>query len=279
MTRYRIPSTDPRLGRHVNHDPRSLRYLAPAQPVSTLTSVRHSSSIPILDQGDLGSCTGNAATACLSYESFWGTGSTVLSTTDATADETYAVGVYSDATKIDDYDGTYPPTDTGSDGLSVAKVLTNRGLISGYTHATSLEAALTALQTQAVITGTEWLNGMFTPDADGRLHVTGSVAGGHEYVLDEVDVPNQRVWMRNSWGDSWGVQGRAYFTWADFQKLLAKDGDVTVFTPASQPAPTPTPDPSDVDSVLVPIVQRLLKLKALPKWARTALEAWLDAQS
>ena len=44
-----------RLGRHVRHDPRSLRYLYPAREVSGLVSVRHQRYIPVLDQGDLGS--------------------------------------------------------------------------------------------------------------------------------------------------------------------------------------------------------------------------------
>ena len=118
---------DPRLGRHIRHDPRSWNYAFAAADVRTLTSVRHQSQIPTLNQGQLGSCTGNAATKCLSYRPFW-TEPAVRSVigSDATADEAYAVGVYSDATKIDDYPGAYPPTDTGSDGLSVATVLKAR---------------------------------------------------------------------------------------------------------------------------------------------------------
>ena len=124
---------------------------------------------------------------------------------NATADETYAVGVYSAAAQVDDQPGAYPPNDTGSDGLSVAKVLKSRALISGYQHAFSLEALLTALADQPVIVGTEWRQDMFHPAADGRQTITGEVAGGHEYCLDELDVEKQRVWMQNSWGETWGV--------------------------------------------------------------------------
>src|SRR5262245_14501855 len=64
--------TDPRLGRHVRHDPRSWNFAFGAvADTSRLASVRHESQIPTLDQGQLGSCTGNAATKCLSYEPFW----------------------------------------------------------------------------------------------------------------------------------------------------------------------------------------------------------------
>jgi hypothetical protein len=241
---------DPRLGRHVRHDPRSWAYAFGAADTSTLSSVRHQSQIPTLDQGHLGSCTGNAATKCLSYEPFWSEAEVreVLGS-DANADEEYAIGVYSDATEVDPFPGAYPPTDTGSDGLSVAKVLKSRGLISGYQHAFSLEALLTALAEQPVIVGTEWRRDMFRPAADGRQRITGSVDGGHEYCLDELDVERQRIWMQNSWGDSWGLQGRAYFTWDDMRSLLAASGDCTIFAPVEAPPPPPPPPDPEAEFV------------------------------
>lgn len=283
----RYDNADPRLGRHVLHDSRSLAYQVAAKDPRTLTSVRHHTNIPTLDQGNLGSCTGNAATGALGTDGFWGAGSGVLSTVDALTDEAYAVGVYSDATKLDPWPGTYPPSDTGSDGLSVAKVLKNRGLISGYQHATSLNAALTALADGPVLIGSDWHQDMFNPDADGRLHITGAIAGGHEYILDELDVTNQRVWMHNSWGESWGVQGRAYLTWADLGALLGKDGDCTVLVPVTQPAPTPTPappplppEPVDPTAPVVPqaladALDRFTVTKSCPDYLRTA---WVDTK-
>lgn len=236
--------TDVRLGRHVQHDSRSLAYLVKAKDVATLKSVRHTRYIPVLNQGNLGSCTGNAGTGNLGTGVFFmDEGKSVLSPSDAEADEKYAVGLYSDATKLDTYRGEYPPSDTGSDGLSIAKALQNRGLINGYTHATDLASFLTALSESPVIAGVEWLDGMFNPDADGRIKLEGAVAGGHEIVFDELDVENKRVWFTNSWGADWGVEGRAYLTWEDAETLLSRGGDVTKFTPVTVPAPTPTPTP------------------------------------
>jgi hypothetical protein len=241
-----------RLGRHVRHDPRSLRYQVAAAPLGDLKSVRHQRYIPVLDQGDLGSCTGNAAVGAV------GTGALFQalagrpgcpSENDAAADEKQAVSIYSAATQLDDYAGGYPPTDTGSDGLSAAKACQQAGLISGYTHATSLQAALTALAAQPVITGVNWYDSFDQPASDGLIKISkrASVRGGHEFVLDELDVQNKRVWLTNSWSLDWGLNGRAFLGWSDFERLLGEDGDVTAFTPVTAPAPQPTPDPGNDD--------------------------------
>lgn len=260
MTRWletrHIPETvvpGKRLGRHVRHDSRSLAYLVQAADPSTLTSVRHERYIPVLDQGDLGSCTGNAAEGCVgtgplyvalngSAVQPWHTGAGA-----ADKDEQQAVQLYSAATQLDDYDGSYPPEDTGSDGLSVAKAAQKAGLISGYRHATSLEAALTALAAGPVITGVNWYDTFDEPDKRGMVTITpgARVRGGHEFVVDELDVEGKTVWFTNSWGTGWGIQGRAYMTWEVWGRLLDEQGDVTVFTPVTAPAPTPTPPAPD----------------------------------
>lgn len=245
------PATHPsagRLGRHVKHDPRSLRYQVPAGALGDLKSIRHKRYVPVLDQGDLGSCTGNAALGAVGTGAVFEALSAALqpSTSDATADEKEAVQLYSAATQLDDYDGSYPPDDTGSDGLSVAKACQQAGLISGYQHATSLEAALTALAAQAVITGVNWYDSFDQPADNGLITITkrASVRGGHEFELEQLDVENRLVWFTNSWTEQWGVDGRACLGWDDFGRLLDEQGDVTVFTPTTQPAPTPTPGPN-----------------------------------
>jgi hypothetical protein len=247
------PATHPsagRLGRHVKHDPRSLRYQVTPRSLGTLKSVRHTRRIPVLDQGDLGSCTGNAAEGVLGTSPFFEAipeGAPARPTGDAEMDEGQAINLYSSATQLDDYDGTYPPDDTGSDGLSVAKACLKAGLISGYQHATSLEAALTALAADPVITGVNWYDSFDQPAANGLIRITrrASVRGGHEFELEELDVENRLVWLTNSWSTAWGAGGRACIGWDDFGRLLSEQGDVTVFAPVNEPAPQPTPDPGD----------------------------------
>ena len=264
------PPTSPgagRLGRHVRHDPRSLSFQHPAKALGDLKSVQHRRYVPVLDQGDLGSCTGNAALGAVgSGDLFTALAGTpgCPSETDAAADEEQAVALYSAATKLDDVFGTYPPDDTGSSGLAVAKAAKAKGLISGYTHATSLEAALTALEIRAVITGVSWYDSFDSPDASGLIKIArqASVRGGHEFVLDQLDVANRLVWMTNSWSESWGANGRACIGWDDFGRLLDEDGDVTALLPITSPAPTPSPGDADTElagclSKLIPLAERL----------------------
>ncbi len=252
-TLERIPHTDPRLGRHVWHDERSRRFPAPMRS-APLRSVRHHRHVPVFDQGDLGSCTGNAAIGCLATGLFYAT----INAGDAawlrTLDQEAARAVYSAATRVDPFDGEWPPEDTGSTGLAVAKVLKDAGAISGYRHAFRAYDALTALMATPLIVGTNWWSEMYSPDEMGVARVAGQTVGGHEYLLDEYVAPAESharfgrdgsamVGFTNSWGSSWGLAGRFYLTVADFQRLLAAQGDATVFVPNTEPAPAPSEVP------------------------------------
>lgn len=273
----RFDPADGRLGRHVCHDSRSLRFRAPARDPRTLSSIRHRVYIPIMDQGNLGSCTGHAGTNVMASEAFFPVGEPSIGPGDP---HVYAVHLYADATAIDPWPGSYLPDDTGSDGLSIAKVLHGRGLISGYEHAFSLEATLTALAERVVMIGTEWRTAMYDVAADGRMTVAGDSAGGHEYALDELDVENRRVWIRNSWGQGWGVGGRAYLTWDDLGTLLAADGDCTVLVPLALPAPLPVPVPPKPDAraedaLLAVALAKFVRTHQCPAYVRKPAESWL----
>lgn len=209
------------LGRTVWHDERSRNFPAPSdQPVVTHRWRRVGA---VLDQGQLGSCTGNAGCQALNHVPFHVVGSPLLRESDA-------ISVYSGATERDPYTGTYPPEDTGSSGLAVAQELQARGLIASYTHAFGLDHVLSALQVAPLIVGTNWYRGMFYPASTGQVSLTGDVVGGHEYVADAVYVEDRLIRFLNSWGSSWGVYGHFFMTFDDFSRLLSEDGDATQFT-------------------------------------------------
>lgn len=267
------------LGRKVEHDPLSLFFAHPVLPKSAIRSMRWTRRVGVFDQGNLGSCVGNATAGVVATDTVDHSGLATVTLTDTVAartrgvfkagtyqvDEDFAVLCYELATRLDRYPGTYKPDDTGSSGLAGAKVLETLGLADRYTHGFIIDALDTALQSGPVLVGLPWLNSMFTPAADGRIPVdqNSGVAGGHELCMDTIDVENGRYWVTNSWGEGWGQNGRGYFTRTDLAWLLSQQGDVTVPHLIGSPAPVPpqpTPQPGADPDVLA-------AYRALQKWA------------
>jgi hypothetical protein len=209
-----------RLGRHVEHDPQSRAFSA---GTAAIESVRHRRHGDAFDQGDLGSCTGNAMAGVLMTEPFWIRGRKLT--------EDDAVGLYKAATKLDRIRGKYPPDDTGSSGLAVMKAAVKAKYIAGYAHTFSLNQLLGSLTLRPGILGINWYDSFDGPRPDGECRFTGSakVRGGHEVELFGIDAARKRVWCYNSWGPAWGGRkdGTFYFSWATLERLLGEDGDAT----------------------------------------------------
>jgi hypothetical protein len=220
-------------------------------------------NIPILDQGNLGSCTGNAIVGAIGTSPVF---DAIL--TRPALDENEAVKLYSAATQLDAYPGQYPPSDTGSDGPSAAKAAQKAGLISGYTHCTDIATMEQALQAGPVIVGVNWYDSFDTPDSSGYVAIgkSASVRGGHEFVVRGIDPVAQRFHADNSWSTSWGVSGSFQFSYATMERLLSEQGDCTVPVPLSAPAPTPTPTPGDPDAAFAAVLLA----------ANTLGQAWVD---
>ena len=210
------------LGRVVRHDPRSRQYAAPEPPVSSeVRDVEWPRLSPILDQGDLGSCTGNAMAGWL------GCAPHATSADEAQQfDEALAVESVRLATELDDFAGVYPPDDTGSSGLAVAKAAQQLGHISGYTWAFSTSALLHALQSGPVIMGVSWYSDMFEPDSDNRVWATGDIAGGHEILVRGISGTD--LLCDNSWGTSWGNAGSFRLPLETWETLRDQQADVTI---------------------------------------------------
>lgn len=208
-----------RLGRHVEHDPRSWEFTAKRAP--QIKSVRHRATGLPLDQGEIGSCTANALCGALDSAPDF-TGSTPLTEHDA-------VKLYELETKLEGQ--PYPPNDPGGSGLMVCKAAKQLGLISSYKHAFGLQHALEALVLRPVITGIKWYSSFDSPDPTtglAKLDPSSTVRGGHEIVADEIDAENKLVWFWNSWGMQYALGGRFCMAWDTWETLLEEQGDVTV---------------------------------------------------
>lgn len=239
----------PLLGRNVNFD--SMSELFALQPIDVAVhSIRHPQYIGVLNQGDIGSCTGNAACSCAYHAPFFTPG---VPDWDYSPDEDGARRWYHDNTVEDGYSGVWEPDDTGSDGLTSSKVAVAAGVASGYRASLDLDSSIQGLMTAPGITGIPWYKSMFDAPSSGLLTVNMSsgLAGGHELVVDEVVEAGEPgngtgellVGGDNSWGTDWGFQGRWYLKASDWWALRKQQGDVYFWTPVAQPAPQPTPPP------------------------------------
>lgn len=168
------PDAPYRLGRHQMHD-----FLAPEREASTrmgtpIKTVQHREFVAPFDQGQVGSCTANAALGTLVTDPFGKQG--------VSYDEDDAVELYRLETRIDDSQipGQYPPDDTGSSGPWSMLALQQQGLIRSWQHTRTLTTALRLLNVGPISIGVTWYNSMFTPNSSGLLTISedDGVGGG-----------------------------------------------------------------------------------------------------
>lgn len=225
-----VPVDTPfRLGRHVKHDDCSRAFAwsrpRPPQDVTTVWSY----TLPVLNQWDTSSCTGNAMAGFLNTD--YASRTRALKKVSWVTEKA-ALALYSAATHEPDNDPSsyYPPNDTGSNGLDVARAAQQAGWIDHYQHCFTFDAFRSALAHQPVLVGTVWTEAMFSPDASGVVHpgdLSGPV-GGHEYLALEIHYDTQLLWFLTSWGPDFGRRGKFAVSFTDFEALLAQDGDVIV---------------------------------------------------
>jgi hypothetical protein len=274
------------LGRHIHFDSRSAAYPWQRRGADLTSRIwpRHGT---ILNQGQVGSCTGNAEVGALECDPLF---SALSAVQQATLNETGALSLYSAAETIDG-SGAYPPVDNGSSGTSVSQAALNAGLISGYLHPASVTDMADALQTGPVIVGVNWYDSFDTPDATGLILVAAGaqVRGGHEFLVRGVDVTAETFEADNSWGLSYGLAGSMRLSWDTMTRLFAEQGDcvaplaLSVPVPVPQPVPVPVPVPPGPDANAADVALA----RAVTGWAHehhagqnrtaaTAVRTWLE---
>jgi hypothetical protein len=134
--------------------------------------------------------------------------------------------IYENAQRLDEWAGE------DYEGTSVrggVKYLKSVGAVRSYYWAFDINTiAQYILNYGPVVVGTDWTDGMFEPDKTGLIRASGSIAGGHAYVLNGVDTRTKRFRIKNSWGRSWGVQGHAFIRFSDMATLIARQGEACV---------------------------------------------------
>lgn len=227
--------TDGRLGRHfAGHDERSrsfsARELLPATVERKPTFWAMPDGPYPLDQdyaplGSKGGCTG------------WGTSHELAAgpVMFPNIDNAYALTRYQRNREEDRKMGNNFPE--GATVLAAMKAAKADNVITGYRWCFGVDDVVdTLVSTGPVCLGIDWLNNMFNTASDGRVNVSGSLAGGHFIVLLAYDV--HPVWgpvvgWLNSWGFGYGVseprlnlhKGIGWLALPDLGTLLSRNGE------------------------------------------------------
>lgn len=136
--------------------------------------------------------------------------------------------IYKEAQKIDEWPGE------NYDGTSVragAKYLQKTKKISNYYWAYDINTLVnTLLNVGPVVVGTYWYLRMFYPDKNGLIRIGGLIVGGHAYVINGIDTNKKLFRIKNSWGRGWGLQGNAYISFTDMERLIKMNGEICLAT-------------------------------------------------
>jgi hypothetical protein len=216
---------DIRLGRVKEFDERNLQY-----PIRALTASQTPRSYSWLlkkrlDQGNTPACVGYSWTQELIARP-----KEILSVDGDFAYNT----VYKGAQLADEWPGQ---DYEGTSVLGGAKTVQTLGFMKEYRWAQNVEDILTSVSRIGPgILGTNWLSGMMDTDANGFIHATGDLMGGHAILVRGVNLKGNYVTLANSWSASWGVGGDCKLSFDDLGKLLQDDGEFCIPVSRNKPA-------------------------------------------
>jgi hypothetical protein len=211
-----------------NHDERSRNYSI-AEKVGTVEpKKKYWTSGVVLDQGREGACVG-----------FGWTGELLASPmpfrTDDTQANEFALSVYRRAQQLDQWAGE---NYSGTSVLAGAKVMKEKGYISGYRWAFNMDDLRSAVISEGpVVIGVPWKDGMYETRPSGLVDISGEPIGGHCLFLTgynprarlKGEKANLEVYRwRNSWGLGYGVNGNGFIKAEDLATLLKATGEACV---------------------------------------------------
>jgi len=208
-----LVTNDRRLDRLPQFDPRSRAFgvaqTLPGRPPRSYTW----RGARVLDQGSEGACVGFG----------WAHELIARPMIESRADEAYALSVYHDARRVDEWPGE---DYSGTSVLAGAKIVQARGHIREYRWGFTFTDLIMSLgYAGPVVLGLNWYTGMMKPDVDGFIHPTGQVEGGHCICAMGVSVAKGRIQLINSWGSDWGDAGLCWLSFDDVERLLYEQGE------------------------------------------------------
>jgi len=142
--------------------------------------------------------------------------------------------IYWEAQKIDRWPGgSYPgasPVYEGSSVLAGVKIAHKLGWMESYRWGFGLEDLMLGVGYNGpAVLGVPWYKGMYSPNSEGYIKVTGDRLGGHCILCNAVNIKKERFTLHNSWGKGWGMDSECYISFEDMGKLLKSRGESAFF--------------------------------------------------
>jgi len=202
------------LGRLPAPDARDQKYLMRsivAEP-PTLPAYRHYKCGAVLDQGRHPHCVGYAWRQ-------WLSSAPLMTRTGPQPQIIYHAAQQADEWPGEDYAGTSV--------RAGAKVLVALGHVASYVWAFTAEDVATWLLSGhgSVVAGTPWTSGMMRPNDKGFIAPTGNPVGGHAYLIVGYNRVSGVFRILNSWGNSYGENGRVWIAGEHLDTLIRDGGE------------------------------------------------------
>jgi hypothetical protein len=233
--------TDPRLDRIPSQpDPiRQIRF-AMAPLVQGLRPRSYTWRLPfVLDQGSEGACVAHGVTHeavarpvtvdfGLHVLPTWATRArrvdAMLDATPQRIAQAFAFDLYDWCRRNDEWPGE---NYSGTSAAAGAKGAVDAGLWGEYRWTTSAdEFAIWVSRNGPGCFAVDWYTGMFSPDRNGFLNLTGRIEGGHMIVANGFSIKRDAFKLTNSWGPDWGDRGVAWLRRTDAQRLASQNGEM-----------------------------------------------------
>lgn len=215
-----------RLGRLHAPDPRDRKFALRPVSVPVERSQKYWLSLGVpLDQGATSQCVAYATTKYL--------------TTHPIVNKPHLspAELYRECQRNDEWDGEEPDYE-GTSVRAAMKVLKRDGLVSEYRWAWDVETVVThLLMVGPMVLGINWYRQMFFPDTQGFIWPDGPLDGGHAILAIGANrrkaCPDGKIGairLLNSWGPTYGSNGRVWMSFQVLGRLLAEDGEAALAT-------------------------------------------------